>query len=120
MRLTLHFVDAFVVCCVDEFRHPEGHFDWHVDVKPNDGTLRTVNINVMLSTPGHDFTGGALQVGGSLTMPEKGSLYAYSAAMPHRVQQLNSGHRYTLIIALTERRLMAQQDEANSARRRAF
>ena len=34
-------------------------FDFHVDTKPNDGTMRTVNVNVMLSArdayEGHSF-----------------------------------------------------------------
>ena len=36
-------------------------FDFHVDTKPNDGTLRTVNVNVMLS-PRDAYEGGTLQV----------------------------------------------------------
>ncbi len=36
-------------------------FDFHVDTKPHDGTLRTVNVNVMLS-PRDAYEGGTLQV----------------------------------------------------------
>lgn len=36
-------------------------FDFHVDTKPNDGTLRTVNVNVMLSAR-DAYQGGTLQV----------------------------------------------------------
>eukprot|EP00316_Scyphosphaera_apsteinii_P001246 CAMPEP_0119306848 /NCGR_PEP_ID=MMETSP1333-20130426/7509_1 /TAXON_ID=418940 /ORGANISM="Scyphosphaera apsteinii, Strain RCC1455" /LENGTH=308 /DNA_ID=CAMNT_0007310267 /DNA_START=235 /DNA_END=1161 /DNA_ORIENTATION=+ len=97
------------------------HFDWHVDTKPNDGSGRTWNINVMLSAPRFDFTGGALQIGGSRLQPERGDLYIYSAAIPHRVEVVQSGQRYTLVIALTERRLGSPQGASDlSLRRQLF
>jgi len=90
-----------------EFRHDSGHhhFDWHVDTKPGDGKGRTINVNVMLSQSGRHFTGGHLQVGNMSYMPSQGSLYIYPAGLPHKVGALASGHRYTLVLALTERRL---------------
>jgi hypothetical protein len=95
---------------------PGGHFDWHVDTKPGDGTRRTYNLNVMLSQPGVDFEGGALQVGAQVVEAQQGDAYVYSAAMPHRVSALDSGRRFTLVIALTEEPMMAsdRQDSSQS------
>lgn len=83
--------------------HTKG-FDWHVDSKPGDATGRTLNLNVMLSSPASDFVGGDLQVGEATLAPQQGDAYIYPAAIPHRVGPLQSGRRYTLVIALTERR----------------
>jgi len=64
-------------------------FDWHTDTKPGDGTGRTVNVNVMLSSSCSrnideegaegDYTGGGLLVGDCDVRPEKGDLYWYPA-----------------------------------------
>jgi hypothetical protein len=64
-------------------------FDWHTDTKPGDGTGRTVNVNVMLSSSSSrnsdekgaegDYTGGGLLVGDCDVRPEKGDLYWYPA-----------------------------------------
>lgn len=83
---------------------PGGHFDWHVDTKPRDGTSRTVNVNVLLSAPGVDYEGGELQVGADAVVASQGDMYVYGAATPHRVSPLTRGRRFTLVIALTEAR----------------
>lgn len=90
--------------------HEGGAFDWHVDTKPFDGTGRTLNINVMLSSAGVDYTGGELYVGNESLAPSLGDLYVYSAALPHRVARLNHGSRFTLVVALTVRHLSASND----------
>ena len=58
-----------------EFRDGD-FFDWHVDAHPDDGTGRTLNVNVVLSDPGA-FGGGALQVGGANASLGRGDLHAY-------------------------------------------
>ena len=91
--------------CIDftllhEF-NPGMHFGLHVDTKPNDGTHRTYNVNIMLSDPSA-YQGGALQVGNErLEGLEKGDLYMYPASLPHAVHQLDGGLRYTYVMALT-------------------
>ena len=93
-----------------EFRESHDRFDWHTDTRPGDGTGRTLNLNLMLSRAGEDYTGGALHVGSETITPRQGDLYAYPAALPHKVGALASGSRYTLIVALTERKLPSALD----------
>jgi len=85
----------------DDSKH--SYFGWHVDTKPNDGTWRTLNLNVMLSSPTVEFQGGALQVGAQVVATEKGDAYLYPAAFPHIVHDLQRGRRRTYIVALSEK-----------------
>ncbi len=58
LSLNLDFV------LMHEFKGAKGDFlDWHIDTKPGDRTGQTVNINVMLSKAGEDYTGGGILVG---------------------------------------------------------
>lgn len=79
--------------------HAGDFFDWHVDTKPNDGTGRTVNINVMLSDA-TEYEGGGLSVGGHAVGAKKGDLYWYPAAFPHKVGDIHQGLRHTLVVAI--------------------
>ena len=80
-----------------EFREGD-FFDWHVDSKPDDGKMRTQNVNVVLSSA-DDFEGGALQVGSANASLQLGDLHAYPAALPHKVHDITKGRRYTLVVA---------------------
>ena len=80
-----------------EFREGD-FFDWHVDSKPDDGKMRTQNVNVVLSSA-TDFEGGALQVGSANASLNLGDLHAYPAALPHKVHDITKGRRYTLVVA---------------------
>lgn len=71
-------------------------FDWHVDTKPADGTGRTVNVNVVLSTT---FRGGELEIGLRNATLGLGDLHAYPAALPHKVHDVVEGKRRTLVLA---------------------
>jgi hypothetical protein len=80
---------------------PGMFFGLHVDTKPNDGTYRTYNVNIMLSDPS-SYKGGALQMGDKrLESLQKGDLYVYPASLPHAVHELEGGLRYTYVMALT-------------------
>jgi hypothetical protein len=81
--------------------NPGMHFGLHVDTRPNDGTHRTMNVNIMLSDPSQDYTGGSLQIGINQIQPQKGDLYMYPASYPHAVLELDTGLRYTYVMALT-------------------
>jgi hypothetical protein len=78
-----------------------GFFDWHVDTKPKDGTGRTDNINVMLSSRG-DYEGGALLVGNQKVAATLGDAYFYPGSFPHKVDDITGGQRHTFIIAMKE------------------
>jgi hypothetical protein len=78
-----------------------GFFDWHVDTKPNDGTDRTDNINVMLSNRG-DYEGGALLVGTQQVAATLGDAYSYPGSFPHKVDDITRGQRHTFIVAMKE------------------
>lgn len=114
---TLDSVEAFSsivdFVVLHEFGVHQHAFDWHVDVVPNDGTLRTLNLNIMLSRSGQDYTGGELQVGNQTITPLQGDLYLYPASLPHKVAHLQSGSRFTLCIGLTERRRMHADFDSN-------
>jgi hypothetical protein len=81
-----------------------GFFDWHVDTKPNDGTDRTDNINVMLSNgdDDDDFEGGGLLVGNNKVAATQGDAYSYPGSFPHKVGDITRGQRHTFIIAMKE------------------
>ena len=97
-----------------EFTREHNFFGWHVDSSPGDGKPpRTLNVNVMLSAVGVDYTGGQLQVGDTNVSAQKGDLYLYPAAFPHAVHDLQAGVRRTLVIALVDK-------EADAASRAAY
>lgn len=89
-----------------------GFFDWHVDTKPNDGTGRTDNINVMLSEES-EYEGGVLSVGSSDIDAQQGDCYSYPASFSHKVGDITGGRRHTFIIAMKSDSL---RDETNPNR----
>ncbi|KAG8468754.1 hypothetical protein KFE25_013837 [Diacronema lutheri] len=97
-RLVRAFAERVDFVLLHEFG-PGDFFDWHVDTKPNDRTARTVNVNVMLSPPS-DFSGGELRVGTATVRATQGDVTCYPAALPHRVEDIGSGGRFTLVIAV--------------------
>lgn len=104
----VHFALQVDFVLMHEFKGAD-FFDWHVDTKPGDGTGRTVNVNVMLSNaalgqqPGQQtagYVGGGLRVGECDLQPQKGDLYWYPANYPHKVEDVESGTRHTLVMAV--------------------
>lgn len=89
---------------------PSGFFDWHVDTKPNDGTNRIDNINVMLSSRS-DYEGGTLTVGAYDVPAQQGDCYSYPASYPHKVGDITRGRRHTFIIAVKESGPEQRHDE---------
>jgi len=110
------FRDVVDFTLLHEFEHTSfDRFDWHTDTKPGDAAGRTLNLNVMLSREGVDYTGGDLHVGNATLNPRLGDVYAYPAALPHKVGALLGGRRFTLVIALTERKLLEARGAAAAA-----
>lgn len=98
--------------------NPGMHFGLHVDTRPNDNTYRTYNVNIMLSDVVEDYKGGALQVGNGIVKGlKKGDLYMYPASLPHAVHSLESGLRYTYVMAL---RVPKHAVEGNNHNRAAY
>lgn len=95
VRSRLSLDDHLEFALMHEFA-PGQFFDWHVDTKPGDGTGRTTNVNVVLTS---DFEGGALEIGSRNATLERGDLHAYPAALPHKVHDVSSGIRRTLVLA---------------------
>lgn len=93
------FVSRIDFILLHEFEQ-SGFFDWHIDTKPGDGTLREDNINVMLSDRA-EYEGGILTVGGDNVEADRGDCYAYPASFPHKVGDITGGIRHTFIIAMT-------------------
>jgi len=86
---------------VDLHEFEGGDFlDWHRDTYPTDGTGRTVNVNIMLSERGDEYHGGDIHVGKVNCHANVGDLYWYPAAYPHKVDDITSGIRHTLVFAV--------------------
>ena len=100
---TLSFRSKVDFSLIHEF-NKGGYFDWHVDTRPGDGSGRTINVNVMLSNPAHDFSGGAFRVGVETIDVAQGDLYWYPASHPHAVDNVTAGRRRTLVVAVVDPR----------------
>lgn len=109
------FTDLVEFTLLHEFNPELSSFDWHTDTK-GDQTMRTLNVNIMLSSP-DEYSGGELQVGDAAITPQQGDLYLYPAATPHKVNAVETGRRYTLVMALSERRLKLSEDVIEERRR---
>lgn len=88
-----------------------GFYDWHIDAdsKPTYGPWhRKLGISIMLNTPGEDFTGGEFQyiAGGNPSQIEtvdckRGDILAFPSFIPHRVTEVKSGKRKSLVAWVT-------------------
>lgn len=88
-----------------------GFYDWHIDAdyKTVFGPWhRKLGISILLSTPEEDFTGGEFQfiAGGNPTQIEiakckRGDILAFPSFIPHRVTEVTSGTRKSLVAWIT-------------------
>lgn len=88
-----------------------GFYDWHIDAdnKTAFGPWhRKLGISILLSTPGEDFTGGEFQfmAGGNPEQIEiaeckRGDILAFPSFVPHRVTEVTSGTRKSLVAWIT-------------------
>lgn len=84
---------------------PGGHYRWHIDTMnaPEDGLFRKLSFVLMLSDP-EAYEGGDLLMAPDANFdnpahlrPHKGDLVAFYSHVPHKVEPVTSGERYTLV-----------------------
>ena len=78
-----------------------GHYDWHMDIGPQELSTRKVSITVQLSHP-DEYKGGDLELFRSPN-PEKaprgyGSVVVFPSYMMHRVTKVTEGARKSLVL----------------------
>lgn len=78
-----------------------GHYDWHMDIGPQELSTRKVSITVQLSHP-DEYIGGDLEL---LRSPEAekaprgyGSVVVFPSYMMHRVTKVTEGTRKSLVL----------------------
>jgi PKHD-type hydroxylase len=77
----------------------EDHFDWHIDLGEDTIADRKISVAVQLSDE-KDFTGGAWQFMYDETTnvtSEQGGAVVFPSYLPHRVTNISSGVRYSLV-----------------------
>lgn len=79
-----------------------GHYDWHQDIGPNEGSLRKVSITVQLSES-DEYEGGDLQIwtgGECISNSERGAgvVVVFPSYMMHRVTKVTKGTRRSFVL----------------------
>jgi PKHD-type hydroxylase len=81
-----------------------GHYDWHIDMGPDEASRRKLSIVVQLSDP-LEYEGGELQItdGGSNRVCEKtkGTIIIFPSYLLHRVTPVTKGTRRSLVLWVT-------------------
>ena len=80
----------------------EGHYDWHQDIGPGEGSLRKVSITVQLSEA-DEYEGGDLQLwtGGNSVMDSArgaGVVVVFPSYLMHRVSKVTKGTRRSFVL----------------------
>jgi PKHD-type hydroxylase len=79
---------------------PGGHYDWHIDAGNGASATRKLTALVPLSKR-TDFEGGGLKAQNNATemdvIMERGSISTFPSYMPHKVEPVTSGERWTLV-----------------------
>ena len=80
--------------------NPGGHYDWHIDAGDGSAATRKLSIVVPLSKR-TDFEGGGLKANNNGTamdvIMERGSISTFPSYMPHKVEPVTSGKRWSLV-----------------------
>lgn len=79
-----------------------GHYDWHQDIGPNEGSLRKVSITVQLSEA-DEYEGGDLELwqgGSSVYKAARGAgvVFIFPSYMMHRVSPVTKGTRRSFVL----------------------
>lgn len=80
----------------------EGHYDWHQDIGPNEGSLRKVSITVQLSES-DEYQGGDLEIwtgGSAVHTSERGAgvVVVFPSYLMHRVSKVTKGTRRSFVL----------------------
>lgn len=79
----------------------KGHYDWHMDVGGEDSASRKISVSIQLSDP-RTYTGGVLEINDHgrpmVSSKEQGSITMFPSYLMHRVQPMQSGERWALVI----------------------
>lgn len=79
----------------------KGHYEWHTDSGPGPSALRKISVTVQLSDPS-DYEGCGLFINnhGSIVQgtKERGSVHMFPSYMVHKVDPIEKGTRYALVI----------------------
>lgn len=79
----------------------EGFYDWHLDLGPDELSLRKVSLVVLLSDPS-EYEGGELQLKrgkDEISVPnDKGNVILFPSYILHRVTPVTSGLRKSLVL----------------------
>jgi PKHD-type hydroxylase len=77
-----------------------GHYDWHLDIGPDNISHRKISVVVQLSQP-YEYDGGKLQLKngpGEIDVPQgKGTVIVFPSFLLHRVTPLTRGNRKSLV-----------------------
>jgi PKHD-type hydroxylase len=75
-------------------------FSWHQDIGPGNTSNRKISIIIFLSDP-RDYKGGQLKwipdTGEIKKNPEQGTVLVFPSYVPHKVEKIESGRRYSLV-----------------------
>jgi len=83
-----------------EYNGDGGHYDWHMDIGPENISHRKISAVVQLSNPS-EYDGGKLQLKngpGEIDVPQgKGTVIVFPSFLLHRVTPLTKGNRKSLV-----------------------
>jgi len=91
---------------IDDIQYTEydgegGHYDWHIDIGPDNISHRKISIVIQLSDE-NDYVGGDLELmtgnGHSVVPRGKGNVAIFPSFLLHRVTPLTSGNRKSLVL----------------------
>jgi len=80
----------------------KGHYNWHMDLGPDQASLRKISVTIQLTDP-NEYEGGDLEFnqGGEIfgTAPKsKGSISIFPSYVLHRVTPVTKGVRKSLVV----------------------
>jgi len=78
-----------------------GHYDWHMDIGPNELSVRKVSLTIQMSED-NEYTGGELQLlkgANPVNAPRgKGCVFIFPSYLLHRVSPVEKGTRKSMVL----------------------